>query len=384
LEKNRELNILYDITRFLSEPMSVDELSQGFIERVRATFEAKAASVRLFDTDIKNLLLVNHHGLSEEFVTDEAVLRCGECVCGQAILGDSTIVRSTADAGDAKALAACARAGFGTVSAIPVNHNKRTLGIFNLYFVEKRSLSSGDREVLQSLGQHLGMAIENARLRSREREMAVSEERNLIARELHDSVAQGLAFLNLQVQILEQALAHGKLEKAVGATGMIHRGVQESYADMRELLQHFRIRFTQPDLDSAVRAALDKFTEQSGVPAALSTRGMGAPLAAEVETQVLYIVQEALSNVRKHAHAGKVEIELQRDPDGLRLTVADDGRGFEPNARPDAVGGEHIGLQIMEERAARIGGRLSIESSPGRGTRVSLALLRPELEKEST
>lgn len=183
------------------------------------------------------------------------------------------------------------------------------------------------------------------------------------------------------MQVLEQALAEGKADEVSGTVAMIQRGVQEGYADVRELLQHFRTRFDQPDLDSAIRAALERFIAQGGVPAEFQTHGAGAPFDSEVETQILYIVQEALSNVRKHARAARVKVELWRDREGLRLELADDGVGFEqpPTARQAA--GEHIGLSIMGERAARIGGRLEIRSRRGEGTRVALTLQRGEADK---
>jgi two-component system nitrate/nitrite sensor histidine kinase NarX len=380
-EANRELQILYDLSRFLREPVGIEELSRGFLERVRTTFGAEAASVRLFDSHSQNLFLASQDGMDENFIAREAVQRCGECLCGQAMLGDIPVVSATASLDDGPTRTSCARAGFATVGAIPVSHNKRTIGLFNLFFKDAAVLSDGDRAVLQSLGQHLGMAIENVRLQSREREMAVSEERNLIARELHDSIAQSLAFLNLQVQVLEQSLAEGKPDDVGGAVAMIQRGVQEGYADVRELLQHFRTRFDQPDLDSAVRAALERFTAQGGVPADFQTHGAGAPFDPEVETQILYIVQEALSNVRKHAQARRVKVDLWRDRDGLRLAVNDDGIGFDQAAAGGPAGGEHIGLAIMGERAARIGGRLEIRSRPGEGTRVALSLQRGEADK---
>jgi two-component system nitrate/nitrite sensor histidine kinase NarX len=375
-EINRELRILYDISRFLREPLGIDELTRGFIERVRTTFGAEAASVRLFDRNRQVLLLTSQDGMDAGFVAREAVQRCGECLCGQAMQDEIPVISDTADLPDAPARSSCARAGFTTIGAVPVRYKQRTIGLFNLFFKQAVVLSRGDRELLQTLGQHLGLAIENDRLQARERELAVSEERNLIAAELHDSIAQSLASLNLQVQVLEQGLQAGTGEEVDGALAMIRQGVQEGYADVRELLGHFRTRFDQPDLDSAVRAALERFAAQGGGATAFETHGDGAPLGAEVEAQIVYIVQEALSNARKHAQASRVRVDVWRDQDGLRLQVADDGVGFEQAGLADAANGEHIGLHIMRERAERIGGALEIHAAPGEGTRIVLAVRR--------
>jgi two-component system nitrate/nitrite sensor histidine kinase NarX len=371
-ETNRELRILYDVGRFLREPLGIEALSRGFIEKVRTTFGAEAASVRLFDHPNQNLVLASQGGMDEDFVAREAIQRCGECLCGQALQGDLPVLSDTSSLDNGPSRVSCASAGFATVGAIPVSYNKRPIGLFNLFFKRPTALSQGDTELLQTLGQHLGLAIENVRLQSREREMAVSEERHLIACELHDSIAQSLASLNLQVQVLKQGLAEDKREEVADAVEMIQQGVQEGYADVRELLQHFRTRFDQPDLDSALRNALDRFSTQGGATAEFRSHGAGAPLGAEIEAQILYIVQEALSNARKHAQATQVRVDLWRDPHGLRLDIADDGVGFEQVGQSHQANGEHIGLQIMRERAERIGANLEIASKPGAGTRIAL------------
>ncbi len=244
-----------------------------------------------------------------------------------------------------------------------------------LYFDQSDAIGDADRQLLEALGQQLGIAIENQRLHARERELAVSEERNLLARELHDSIAQGLAFLNLQVQMLERALAENRAADVSTTVEMLRRGIQESYEDVRELLVHFRTRVEQQDLDAAIAAALRRLAEQTGIATDLDVQGDGAPLDPEAETQVLYIIQEALSNVRKHAGASTVSVGVRRGRDGLAVTVRDDGVGFAEDR--DASDSEaHIGLQIMRERAMRIGGRFAVRSSPGRGTEIRLELPR--------
>ena len=127
-------------------------------------------------------------------------------------------------------------------------------------------MAAQEKSLLETIGQHLGVAIENQRLRSREKELAVFEERNLLAQELHDSIAQGLAFLNIQVQLLQDSLRKGNLEEAMQTAGQLREGVQESYDDVREFLVHFRTRVLQSDLDTAIANTLTKFEVQTGIP----------------------------------------------------------------------------------------------------------------------
>ena len=150
----------------------------------------------------------------------------------------------------------------------------------------------------------------------------------------------------------------------------IDAGVRESTNDVRELLLHFRTRTNAEDIAPALQTTLRKFEHQTGLRTHLAMRGHGLPLAPDVQVQVLHVVQEALSNVRKHAHAQQVWVEVEQAP-RWRVEVRDDGQGFD-----EAPGDEqpHVGLRIMRERAARIGARVDVVSSGGQGTRVVLTL----------
>lgn len=378
--KNRELEILYATSGFLHEPHDIDSLCRGFLEHVQTTLGATASSVRLLDPESENLYLTVSDGLDETFLDREAVLACGSCLCTEAASRNLTVLVDVARPDAPMKMDTCRLAGFKAVSVATITANKRPIGVFNLYFTDPRPLDASDEQLLGTLGQLLGSAIESLRLQAHTRELAVFEERNLIARELHDSIAQALAFLNLQVQLLEQALETGDTEEMNGIVTMIRQGVQESYDDVRELMVHFRTRVEQQDLDAAIEAALGRLAQQSGIATHFDVQGDGAPLEAETETQMLYIVLEALSNVRKHAKAHSVTVRLRRSMEGLTVTIRDDGIGFDDtNASPDEQQ-LHIGLEIMRERAMRIGGRFAVRSSRGRGSEIRLEIPRTHEE----
>lgn len=380
-EKNRELEILYAISGFLHEPNDIDGLCRGFLQRVQTTLGARASSVRLLDHASQKLCMAVSEGLDEAFLGAEAVLACGQCVCGEAVESSVALIADVGRNPSRQPLDTCQRAGFRTVTAATITANRRPLGVFNLYFDEAHVSAESDRQLLATLGQQLGTAVDNLRLQAREREMAVSEERNLLARELHDSIAQSLAFLNLQVQLFEEAIDGGDRAEMRSILAMIRKGVRESFEDVRELLVHFRARVgSQQDLDAAIDAALRHVAEQTGIATDLDIQGDGPALDPETETQVLYIVLEALSNVRKHAHARTVTVHLRRGLEGLSVTVRDDGVGFDVDSRPHDDKA-HIGLQIMKERAAGIGARLCARSSRGKGTEMRLELHRKHEER---
>ncbi|MGV0949693.1 MAG: type IV pili methyl-accepting chemotaxis transducer N-terminal domain-containing protein [Azonexus sp.] len=377
-ERNQELGILYEITAFLSEPAPIEALCQGFVSRIRAALGADAGAVRLYAADTEKLYLMTHEGLSDEFVARESEMHCGDCLCGDLIETGMPVAFDTVDPPPGMKLRTCIREGFATATAFNVQYDRQRIGVFNLYFRQPRPVSAQEINLLETLGQHLGVAIENQRLRSREKELAVSEERNLLAQELHDSIAQGLAFLNIQVQLLQDSLRKGRSEEAMQTAGQLREGVQESYDHVRELLVHFRTRVHQSDLDSAIVVALDKLEGQTGIATNFERHGNGAPLDPAEEIQVMHIVQESLSNIRKHARASRVGVTVRRSRDGLEVEVVDDGGGFDPVNEPKVHSDRHVGLQIMRERAQRIGGECQITSEPGKGALVRLVLPRKQ------
>jgi two-component system, NarL family, nitrate/nitrite sensor histidine kinase NarX len=272
----------------------------------------------------------------------------------------------------------CRRAGFATVLSVPVKLQERLLGEFNLFYRQPTQVSGEDRELLEALASHLANAMESLRADALEREAAVAEERGLLARELHDSIAQSLAFMKIQVQLLRHASQRGDAPAMARVVDELDTGVRECYADVRELLVHFRTRTSAEDIEPALRTTLQKFEHQTGLAARLEIEGHGVPLAPDVQVQVLHIVQEALSNVRKHARASQVTLRVSARPH-WRFEVSDDGIGFEPgNQHGD---GTHVGLRIMQERAERIGAAVRVDAGVGRGCRVTLELPQPAQQR---
>ncbi|MBL8449529.1 MAG: type IV pili methyl-accepting chemotaxis transducer N-terminal domain-containing protein [Dechloromonas sp.] len=372
--RNLELGVLYEVTAFLSEPASIDDLCEGFTQRLRSATRARAASVRLCSGPDDELFLVAQEGLSAEFVECEQSLSRHQCVCGEALASAGPVVVNLMDKPANLTMSTCIREGLTTTTAFTISNDKRVLGIYNLYFDTPREFSRPEICLLETLGQHLGVAVENRRLRSRERELAAYEERNLLAQELHDSIAQGLAFLNIQVQLLQQSLDRRRPDEVQATVEQIREGIHESYEDVRELLVHCRTRVGQADLDTAIRTALDRLQTQTGIATAFESSGVGIPLPPDDQVQVMHIVQESLSNIRKHAHAGQVRVRVERSPRGTVIAVDDDGVGFDPAQRDES--GRHIGLSIMQERALRVGGQCAVQSVPGGGTHVVLTLER--------
>ena len=368
--KNQRLAALYEVSALASTADSLEELAQGFVQQIRRVAGADAAAVRWSNEANERYVLLADDGLPRSMAESEHCLPTGACLCGQSQTNARMRVIPIASAASV-ALPHCQEAGFETMVTIPVEMQQKLLGEVDLFFRSPVEFTDELRELLEAMTRHLASAMEGLRATALEREAAVAEERGLLARELHDSIAQSLAFLKIQTQLLRDAVARGDEAKRDRSIGELDVGVRECYADVRELLVHFRTRTSEEDIESALRATLSKFEHQTGIPTTLGMVGHGLPLASDVQIQVLHMVQEALSNVRKHAKATRVDLLVHRHP-RWRFEVLDDGCGFDVgSAPPDST---HVGLGIMRERAQRIGAVVQVESVSGRGTRVSIEL----------
>lgn len=367
-----ELQTLYEVTALLAHAQSPEEMCRVFLRQLMIRYGAAGGTVRLVDREEKQIHMFVHEGLPPAFAAAEQCKRMGECFCGEVAAQHIETMRMIDTSDTSRHDYGCHRAGFGAMLALPVLWQGRSLGLCNLFFVEQRVMQPRERKLLETLAQHLGTAIESLRITSAEKELAIASERNLLAQELHDSIAQSLAFLNLQVQMLESAIENNDTPEIQADLMRIRAGVKESYEDVRELLVHFRARVSESDLDTELPRTLAKFEAQSGIKTILTKTGTALPLPIEQQAQVLYIIQEALSNVRKHARANTAEVLIQQGEEYI-FTIRDDGCGLDAAAIDNGRRGG-IGMSIMRERTERIGGRLEIRSQPGHGTEVVLSI----------
>ena len=369
-EKHERLESLYEVTKLVTKAATLDELAAGFIKSVARIARADGVALRWSDETNRRYLMLASRGLPQSMLDAEHCLTAGDCHCGSpnAPRGARVIpIRTMQPA----RMQHCAQAGFETIISVPVRLHDRLMGELDLFFHAQIEVSDAERSLLDALTVQLAGAMENLRLNALGLEAAVSQERSFLARELHDSIAQSLAFLKIQVQLMRDAIAEGDAEQVDHVLGEIDLGVRESYGDVRELLMHFRTRANAEDIEPALMTTLRKFEHQTGLKTTLGMDGQGLPLGPDIQVQVLHIVQEALSNVRKHAGAGQVWLNVQQQPQ-WRLEVRDDGVGFA--VRDGQRDETHVGMRIMAERAERLGAQLDVLSTPGRGTSVVLTL----------
>lgn len=377
--RQQRLSALYEVAAMAARADNLETLSQGFAKQIRRIAHADAVAIRWSDEANERYVLLASDCLPQVMAEEEHCLHAGDCHCGDtsdALRPGAIRVIPILDAGKVnqdrgrKGFDHCFKAGYATLVSVPLGLHQRVLGEVDLFYRGQPEFNEEDRALFESLASHLAGAMESLRASALDREAAIASERQLLAQELHDSIAQSLAFLKIQMQLLRDAMSEADAPAIETTLNELDTGIKESYSDVRELLLHFRVRTDAEDLEPALRETLSKFEHQTGQQGHLNIKGQGLPLPADVQIQVLHIVQEALSNVRKHAQATQVWVDVQTAPT-WRVVVRDNGRGFDTQAGPPDD--THVGMRIMQERAHRIGAKVGVTSGP-QGTIIELTL----------
>jgi len=271
------------------------------------------------------------------------------------------------------------------IVAVPLQRKGQPVGILNLLFEVECTLPPALAPVLEATGELLGVVLENARLTRENLRISVTNERQMMANEVHDSLAQGLTYMRMRMSLLRHAIQQGDELRAFKYWGDVDASLGSAHRRLRELITDFRSRMDPRGLLHALRETTDTFFDRTGVELEFANGVPDLNLPVDREIQVFHIVQEALANVCKHAQARRVRLALCRKEDGYEIMVEDDGLGIV--ADPDAAAaGEagHYGIAIMRERAQRLGGEVVLESAAGAGTRVRLRFPAAERRSEAT
>ena len=369
-DKVQALRILSEVTASLASEHDLEGLLSRFLRTMIRLSGASAGAVRVLTTDGQHLRLLASVGLPPEVVEKEQLvdINCG--VCGSAMRSDE--IRHARD------MRACAERThltyFGRCSSmvvVPLEHSGRLLGAYNLYMTEERPIPQDISLLFCTISEQLGMALENARLMRENLRMTFMNERQMMANEVHDSLAQTMAYMKMRVELLREALLQYESGKALKYSGDIQQALDEAYSSLRELLTQFRSRMDPLGLVHAFEEIAARFHDRNGISLEFENRIPDLNLTVDQEVQVFHIVQEALANVVRHSGAGHARLDLELIDGQYAFTVEDDGRGvFVVGAQPDLR--HHFGISIMSERAQRLNGSIEIANRPQGGARLRL------------
>lgn len=256
---------------------------------------------------------------------------------------------------------------------VPLRCKNKVVGTLALVSHAGKPFPKTILNIIEAVGNEIGIAIENARLYRQLRYMAGLEERERLAREMHDHIAQALGYLNIKASISEDLLSAGQIPAARESLEELRKIAKIVYTDVREAIFNLRAAAaSHTDLLPALKDYLEEYRTYYGLQVQLEVHREDLCIfSSEVSSQVMRIIQEALTNVRKHASASSVWIEIEPDGDQILIKIRDNGCGFSP-AQVALSDRQHFGLQIMQERAMSIGGEVEVVSHPGAGTQVHI------------
>lgn len=264
------------------------------------------------------------------------------------------------------------------IVAVPIGDGDRLRGILPILLKDAMPLPQEKARILQTVGLHVSNALINMRRAEEKHRLAVLEERSVIARELHDSIAQSLSYLQIQVTRLEKSLERGGDTRAIAAE--LKAGLSGAYRELRELIVTFRLRIDARGFNVALQQTVAEFTEKLGFPVELKSGLSDIVLSGNEEMHVIRIIREALSNIEHHAQAKQAGVDITVDADHVvTVRISDNGKGFDPTHTP----ANHFGVSIMHDRAQILEGRLDVITAPGAGVVVSLKIL-PQKYRQTT
>ena len=371
--RNHELSVLNEIARQLNRSVELGEALGFTLSQVAELLGSRTAWIWLLEDSSPEPYLAAARNLPPALSDDPRRMDgSGYCYCLD------TYKRGDLEGAANVNVLTCSRldglvdgtGGLRYHASIPLYAGEKKLGVMNVASPQWRGLSPEDLQLLSTIGDLLAIAVERARLYDRSARLGAVEERNRLAREIHDTLAQGLTATGLQLESAEALLDHGAgaerarepLRRALSLTRSNLDEARRSVLDLRAAPLEGR------SLPEALKTLVDRWEAETGVATRFKAINGSRPLPPRVEVALYRICQEALTNAARHARASRVTVRLASTPDQVRLVVQDDGRGFDPSGVQD----DRHGVVGMRERAATIGGFLGVESSSNEGTRVEV------------
>lgn len=368
-QRTRELTAAFEFSQEIITQLELDRLLDSVTNHACSLMQARAAALCLSSSDGEYLELVSGSGV-DRYIGQQRSTRQGLPL--QVVGGGQTAVAQTD----------CSTCGFlhdhpaAHCAAAPLRIGEQTLGALCAIRDNSHPFNPDETRALTLLANSAAIAVANARLvetgRRQSKQAAILAERERLAAELHDNLAQTLSFLSLKTERVEEmltaagepatSLAINELRRMKPAIATAYRQVRAALTGLQEPPP------AHNDLAQKLTACITGFRQDTDLPTALTITDESAlALPRLTQTQALHIVREALTNVRRHAQANRVQVLIERTNGEAYFVIEDDGCGFDPNS---VESGNHLGLVIMQTRAERSGGHLTVNSTPGNGTQV--------------
>jgi signal transduction histidine kinase len=368
-------DVLVNINRQIMEMMDVDQILCYIVDNAREMLHADFVGLALL-TDDASTLELRCYSLEGKSGNVESQMSIHTPILLETFKTARTYCSTGEEKPEQVAGITCGleeqARGFGIVR---LELDNRPIGILWVTRPDQLQVSSTDMIWLDCMADQVVIAIQHGLMTSQLQSLSITEERARIARDMHDGLAQVLGYLNLEVQTLNALQKQGKYEALSTELEKMRGAVQAANADVRENILSLRTTLAnEKGLVSSIGDYLDEFSVQTGIEACFSNNVQGElNLSSIAEVQLVCILQEALANVRKHAHAHRVNVVISRliknSREFIKLQVIDDGVGI-----VDQISKHSFGIKTMQERANTVGGSMEMNSFPGKGTKVTCLL----------
>lgn len=365
------LALLTDIAQITSQSLELDDMLDACLDRILQCWEADGPAVHLLDEQTGMWNLAYHRALPPELVPLIREVPLTRFPLEPILTKKQPILIADLDEFVADDRQVLERHGRKFHVAVPLRSRDKLIGSLVVRAKRPDTFTSGDLQLLSLIGSYVASAIERIRLQAEVKRFSALEERDRIAREMHDGLAQALGYLNLQSLRVADLLSSHRPDQARKELEQLRRAVKEAYEDVREGIFALRLAASrEKGFIPNILAYLREFETQSGIEAQLVIDGDSAGrLSPTSELQLIRIIQEALTNIRKHSTASKALLRIESVGEEAKITIEDNGQGFDPDTLHEEAA-RHYGLQFMRERAESLGGRVEIETKPGEGTKV--------------
>jgi nitrate/nitrite-specific signal transduction histidine kinase len=370
----RELSALYAIAEAMTRSPDLDKVLQLALDKTLEVTGMDAGGILLLDPSINGLSLRAQQGGSPELIRAVSRAKADEGLMPRmlnSVLTTEDLSEVTKDR-----RVAIEKEGFQSLASIPLKIEESPLGVMALASRSPRTFTPQELALLAAIGNEVGLALDRANLQAQELRAAILEERQAMARHMHDDLAQRVSYLGFEVDnmlgsssLTQNVEVQDKLEEIREVIAATYERVRSSIRWLEEdIPSHFDLRAALPEI-------ISQFEKQTRCRVELQVdESQLSRLPPPVAFQAAYIISEALTNVRKHAGADSVHLTLQSlEDDTIKVTIQDNGRGFDLDSEQRSSRGG-FGLRFMRERAERVGGSLRIESQPGQGTRLIVTL----------
>lgn len=372
--QNQELSALLSVGKVTTSSLDLDEVLSRSLDTIIEVTSADGAEIWLKEGD-EELVMRCHRGVHSEAFLEQTRFRMGEGIPGIVAQSREAIMSHDLPSDTRFLRQKMTDAGFHTFYALPLLYQDKLVGVLAVAALSADAVKEQrELRLLESIGDWLALATENTRLYRQVQDVAVLQERERIAREMHDGMAQLLGYINTQTIAVRKLLSDKRLKEALEELTRMEEITRDLYADVREGILGLRVAAHRQDgLLPALREYAERYMEMSDIQVEfkVSPDADCTQLTPSVEIQLMRIIQEALTNARKHSRATAVDIEFERNNNELHVTIADNGQGFDLE-RGSSAGRPRFGLHTMRERAEAVGGSFNIDTAVGQGTKVEV------------